>query len=112
MSEPKKTTIEVQGTAITILSKEHGDYISLTDMVRHFEGGGALIEQWLKNKDTVLFLGVWEQLNNQDFNSLEFEGIKNEAGRNNDAPVNWPYLRSRLRTRRTIRITELNTIQS
>jgi len=43
---------------------------------------GALIEQWLKNKDTVLFLGVWEQLNNPDFNSLEFEGIKNEAGRN------------------------------
>jgi hypothetical protein len=82
MSKPKKTTIEVQGTAITILSKEHGDYISLTDMVRKFEGGGALIEQWLKNKDTVLFLGVWEQLHNPDFNSLEFEGIRNEAGRN------------------------------
>jgi hypothetical protein len=56
--------------------------ISLTDMVRNFDGGGALIEQWLKNKDTVLFLGVWEQINNPDFNSLEFEGIKNEAGRN------------------------------
>jgi hypothetical protein len=51
-------------------------------MVRNFEGGSALIEQWLKNKDTVLFLGVWEQLNNPGFNSLEFEGIKNEAGRN------------------------------
>jgi len=51
-------------------------------MVKNFEGGSALIEQWLKNKDTVLFLGVWEQLNNPDFNSLEFEGIKNEAGRN------------------------------
>ena len=82
MSKPKKTTIEVQGTEITILSKEHGDYISLTDMVRNFEGGSALIEQWLKNKDTVLFLGVWEQIHNPDFNSLEFEGIKNEAGRN------------------------------
>ena len=82
MKKNKSTTIEVQGTAITILSKEHGDYISLTDMVRKFEGGGALIEQWLKNKDTVLFLGVWEQLNNPDFNSLEFEGIRNEAGRN------------------------------
>lgn len=56
--------------------------MSLTDMVKHFEGGSALIEQWLKNKDTVLFLGVWEQLNNPGFNSLEFEGIKNEAGRN------------------------------
>jgi len=51
-------------------------------MVKHFDGGGALIEQWLKNKDTVLFLGVWEQLNNPAFNSLEFEGIKNQAGRN------------------------------
>src|ERR1035438_7247841 len=84
MSKPKKTIIEVQGTAIAILSKEHGDYISLTDMVRNFDGGSALIEQWLKNKDTVLFLGVWEQLNNSNFNSNspEFEGIRNEAGRN------------------------------
>lgn len=82
MSNPKKSTIEVQGTAITILSKEDGDYISLTDMVRNFDGGGALIEQWLKNKDTVLFLGVWEQIHNPGFNSLEFEGIRNEAGRN------------------------------
>ena len=78
MSKPKTSTIEVQGTAITIVAKEHGDYISLTDMVRNFEGGGALIEQWLKNKDTVLFLGVWERINNPDFNSLEFEGIRNQ----------------------------------
>jgi hypothetical protein len=82
MSKPKKSTIEVQGTAITVLAGEHGDYISLTDMVRNFEGGSALIEQWLKNKDTVLFLGVWEQIHNPGFNSLEFEGIRNEAGRN------------------------------
>lgn len=61
MSKPKKSIIEVQGTVITILAQDHGDYISLTDMVRNFEGGGALIEQWLKNKDTVLFLGVWER---------------------------------------------------
>jgi hypothetical protein len=51
-------------------------------MVSRFEGGSALIEQWLKNKDTVLFLGIWEQMSNPIFNSLEFEGIKNEAGRN------------------------------
>ena len=82
MSKPKKSTIEVQGTAITVLAGEHGDYISLTDLVRNFEGGSALIEQWLKNKDTVLFLGVWEQIHNPGFNSLEFEGIRNEAGRN------------------------------
>ena len=82
MSKAKRSTIEVQGTAIGILSQPEGDYISLTDMVRNFDGAGALIEQWLKNKDTVLFLGVWERINNPEFNSLEFEGIRNEAGRN------------------------------
>jgi hypothetical protein len=50
-------------------------------MVRNFDGAGAPIEQWLKNKDTVLFLGVWDRINYTDFDSLEFEGIKNEAGR-------------------------------
>ena len=54
MTKKKKTTIEVQGTAITILSQDKNDYISLTDMVKGFEGATALIEQWLKNKDTVL----------------------------------------------------------
>lgn len=76
------TKINVRGTEITVIHHENDDFISLTDMVRNFDGGPALIEQWLKNKDTVLFLGVWEQLNNQDFKTLEFEGIKNEAGRN------------------------------
>jgi len=82
MKKSKRSIIEVQGTAISILSQPGGDYISLTDMVRNFDGAGALIEQWLKNKDTVLFLGVWERINNPSFNSLEFEGIRNEAGRN------------------------------
>ena len=75
-------TISVQGSKITVIQHEDDDFISLTDMVRNFDGGPALIEQWLKNKDTVLFLGVWEQLNNPDFKTLEFEGFKNEAGRN------------------------------
>ena len=78
----KKSKINVQGTAITILNQNENDYISLTDMVKNFDGGSALIENWLKNKDTVLFLGIWEQINNPNFNSPEFEGIKNEAGRN------------------------------
>ncbi len=78
----KNKSILVQDTEVTITTRHDQDYISLTDMVKNFEGGSALIEQWLKNKDTVLFLGIWEQLNNADFNSPEFEGIKNEAGRN------------------------------
>jgi len=78
----KNKTITVKGTEITVLKHHNDDYISLTDMVRNFDGASALIEQWLKNKDTVLFIGIWEQINNPIFNSLEFEGIKNEAGRN------------------------------
>ena len=78
----KNRTITVQGAEVTISTRNDQDYISLTDMVSRFDGGSALIEQWLKNKDTILFLGVWEQLNNPAFNSPEFEGIKNEAGRN------------------------------
>ena len=71
----KSRIITVKGAKVTITTRHEQDYISLTDMVRNFDGGSALIEQWLKNKDTVLFLGVWEQLNNPGFNSLEFEGI-------------------------------------
>lgn len=78
----KNRSIVVNGTNVTIATQFDQDYISLTDMVKNFEGGSALIEQWLKNKDTVLFLGVWEQINNPNFNSPEFEGIKNDAGRN------------------------------
>ncbi len=64
MSNALRSNIEVQGTTISMLSSPGGDFISLTDMVRNFDGAGALIEPWLKNKDTVLFLGVWERLNN------------------------------------------------
>jgi hypothetical protein len=49
-------------------------------MVKNFDDGNALIEQWLKNKDMVLFLGIWEQLNKPGFNSLEFEGIGKAEG--------------------------------
>ena len=59
------------------------DYISITDMTKSFEGGSALIEQWVRNKDTIIFLGTWERLYNPDFNSPEFEGIKNQAGASN-----------------------------
>lgn len=82
MAKVKTDIIEVQGASISVQARDQGDFISLTDMVRNFEGEGALIEQWLKNKDTVIFLGVWEKIHNPEFNSLEFEGIRNEAGQN------------------------------
>lgn len=74
--------INVKGTEITILSFDEKDYISMTDMVRPIENGLALIEKWLRNKNTIEFLGIWEEIYNPDFNSPEFEGIKNEAGLN------------------------------
>ncbi|MDD3045123.1 MAG: KilA-N domain-containing protein [Candidatus Delongbacteria bacterium] len=77
-----KQKIIVKGAEIQIISKENEDYISLSDMVKDFEGGSALIEQWLRNKDTIEFLAVWEELNNKNFNSIEFEGIRKEAGTN------------------------------
>ena len=74
--------IKVQNTEITIINHEDKDYISLTDMVRNIENGLALIEKWLRNKNTIEFLGIWEEMYNPNFNSPEFEGIKNEAGLN------------------------------
>jgi hypothetical protein len=82
MPKQDKKKISVQGTEITIINGTDFDFISLSDMVRNFEGGSALIEQWLRNKDTLEFLGIWERINNLDFNSLEFEGIRNSAGTN------------------------------
>ncbi len=78
----KSKKIEVQGSEITILTSKEQDYISLTDMVRNIENGLSLIEKWLRNKNTIEFLGIWEEIYNQDFNSPEFEGIKNQAGLN------------------------------
>lgn len=78
----KKQSIIVQDIEIHVTSKDDQDYICLTDMVAGFDGGNSLIEAWLRNKNTVAFLGVWEHLNNPDFNSVEFEGIKNQAGLN------------------------------
>ena len=74
--------INVDGSEITIISTKKQDYISLTDMVREIENGLVLIEKWLRNKNTIEFLGIWEEIYNANFNSPEFEGIKNQAGLN------------------------------
>ena len=74
--------IVVNETEITIIEIDEKDYISLTDMVKGIENGLALIEKWLRNKNTIEFLGIWEEMYNPNFNSPEFEGIKNAAGLN------------------------------
>ncbi|MCF6309087.1 MAG: KilA-N domain-containing protein [Sulfurimonas sp.] len=69
----------VQDQEISIIKD---DYISLTDMVKNIDNGLVLIEKWLRNKNTIEFIGIWEEIYNPVFNSPEFEGIKNEAGYN------------------------------
>ena len=74
--------INIEGLKISVIAIGNRDYISLTDMVRNIENGSALIEKWLRNKNTIEFLGIWEDMYNPNFNSPEFEGIKIEAGLN------------------------------
>jgi hypothetical protein len=74
--------INVKDAEVTIIVHNEMDYISLTDMVKNIENGLALIEKWLRNKNTIEFLGIWEEMYNPVFNSTEFEGIKNQAGLN------------------------------
>ena len=84
MGKTRKSSIEVQGTAITILTQAVDDYISLTDIAKHKEPNRSdhVIQNWMRNRNTIEFLGVWERLNNDVFKPLEFEGFKNRAGLN------------------------------
>src|SRR6266436_2740270 len=84
MSKSKKSIIEVRGTAVSILSERQEDYICVTDIARYKdpERTDYLIGNWLRNRNTIEFLGIWEQLNNPDFNPIEFDGIRKQAGLN------------------------------
>jgi hypothetical protein len=84
MSKQKTSTLAVQGTAVSILTGKDGDFISLTDIARYkdAERTDYLISNWLRNRETVEFLGIWEQLHNSGFNPIEFDGIKKQAGLN------------------------------
>ena len=77
-------TIEAQGLTIGVSSTgDENDYISLSDIARYkSDDPSAVIANWMRNRDTLDFLGAWESLHNADFNSLEFEGIESQAGRN------------------------------
>ena len=93
MSKNKKTTIEVKGAAITVLSQKEEDYICITDIARYknAERTDDLVRNWLRNRNTIEFLGIWEQLNNPDFKPVEFDGIRMQAGLNSFAltPKQW-----------------------
>ena len=80
----KNKTINVKGTEITLLSKGLNDYISLTDIAksRNNVEPFAVINNWMRSRSTIEFIGLWEKLCNPDFKPLEFERFKNEAGSN------------------------------
>jgi len=80
----KKETISVQGTEVVLLPHNREDYISLTDMAKHknAEATGYVISRWLSARYTTDFMGVWEKVNNPDFNVVEFNNIKKESGAN------------------------------
>jgi len=73
--------ITVQGTAITVISVQNDDYISLTDMLKA-KDGDFFISDWLRNRNTVEYLGIWESIYNPEFNYGEFAIIKSQAGLN------------------------------
>ena len=85
MSKIKKETIEVKGFEIQIYTEDFkNDYISLTDIARYKnkEEPNVVVANWMRNFNTIEYLGIWEKLNNPEFNPLEFEGFLKEAGSN------------------------------
>lgn len=81
MKKPTNAKINVRGTEITVIRRQDEDYISLTDMLKA-KDGDFFISDWLRNRNTVEFLGIWETVHNPDFNSGEFAIIKSQAGLN------------------------------
>ena len=77
-----KKEIEVKGVKVQVLIKEKSEYISLTDMTFGFKEGSGLIGKWISNKNTIEYLGIWEQIHNANFNYPEFGVIGSEAGTN------------------------------
>jgi hypothetical protein len=84
MSKSAKTTIAVKGNPVTVISQNEADYISLTDIARYrdAERTDYIIQNWLRNRNTIEFLGIWESLNNPGFKPIEFDGFRKQAGLN------------------------------
>jgi len=77
----KKKTLRVKGTEIAVIKEGTQDFISLTDMLKA-KDGDFFISDWLRNRNTVEFLGIWESVYNPNFNYGEFAIIKSQAGLN------------------------------
>ena len=81
----KKDTIEAQGFSIQIYTEDFkNDYISLTDIAKYRNNDDPrfVIQNWMRNRNTLEFIGLWEALNNENFNRVQFDTFRNEAGLN------------------------------
>ncbi|HEY4628684.1 MAG TPA: KilA-N domain-containing protein [Flavobacterium sp.] len=89
----KNKKINVQGIDVVVYEDNKEDFISLTDIARHRdeERSDYILQNWMRNRGTIEFIGLWEKFNNPDFNSIEFDGIKNMAGSNSFSltPKRW-----------------------
>ena len=89
----KNKKIIVRGIPIVFYESNKQDFISLTDIARYRdqERSDYILQNWLRNRSTIEFIGLWEQFHNPDFNSIEFDGIKNMAGSNSFSltPKRW-----------------------
>ncbi len=89
----KNKKINVQGFDIVLYESNNEDFISLTDLARHrdAERSDYILQNWMRNRSTIEFIGLWEKFNNPDFNSIEFDGIKNLSGSNSFSltPKRW-----------------------
>lgn len=83
MPKQVKSTITAKGFEISVLTAVQADYISITDIARYkSDDPTAVIQNWMRNRETIEFLGLWEELNNPSFKHLDFEGFRMKAGRN------------------------------
>lgn len=93
MTNVKKDSLSAKGVSIQVYTEDFmNDYISLTDIARYkSDEPSDVIKNWMRRKDTIEFLGLWESLNNLNFNSVEFDRIKAEAGYNSFtlSPKKW-----------------------
>jgi hypothetical protein len=89
----KSKTIVVKGIEVVFYEKNKQDFISLTDIARHRDKDRSdyILQNWMRNTSAIEFIGLWESFNNPDFNSIEFDGIKNKSGSNSFSltPKRW-----------------------
>lgn len=80
----QKDIIHAKGVDIGFYTEDYqNEYLSLTDIARYkSDDPAAVIQNWMRGRDVIEFLGLWESLHNPNFNPIEFEGFRNQAGAN------------------------------